>query len=92
MRYKTKMCRSGTSCKRSLCFFAHTQAELRAPCQPKVLLERQMKTCIPEAATQQYMQPVPALAEITAAAEGGKEHHVNGLDMGKVRQQIVLSF
>ncbi|KAF8073124.1 Zinc finger CCCH domain-containing protein 2 [Scenedesmus sp. PABB004] len=30
-RYRTQMCRGGTACRRSLCFFAHHPAELRAP-------------------------------------------------------------
>mmetsp|Transcript_38345 Transcript_38345/g.98036 ORF Transcript_38345/g.98036 Transcript_38345/m.98036 type:complete len:391 (+) Transcript_38345:275-1447(+) len=33
-RYRTQMCNSGTNCNRSVCFFAHTMAELRSPyCQ-----------------------------------------------------------
>eukprot|EP00878_Enallax_costatus_P011062 GHUV01011554.1.p1 GENE.GHUV01011554.1~~GHUV01011554.1.p1 ORF type:complete len:360 (+),score=142.17 GHUV01011554.1:784-1863(+) len=30
-RYRTQMCRSGEGCQRSLCFFAHSAAELRVP-------------------------------------------------------------
>ncbi|WIA18916.1 hypothetical protein OEZ85_003588 [Tetradesmus obliquus] len=28
-RYKTRLCRSGGACARGICFFAHSQAELR---------------------------------------------------------------
>ncbi|WIA29524.1 hypothetical protein OEZ86_012024 [Tetradesmus obliquus] len=30
-RFRTQMCRSGTDCRRALCFFAHTAEELRSP-------------------------------------------------------------
>ncbi|WIA14370.1 hypothetical protein OEZ85_002899 [Tetradesmus obliquus] len=30
-RFKTLLCHRGSSCKRSTCFFAHTEAELRLP-------------------------------------------------------------
>lgn len=30
-RYRTQLCQNGTSCRRSVCFFAHTLAELRVP-------------------------------------------------------------
>lgn len=30
-RFRTQMCKAGANCKRALCFFAHSQAELRQP-------------------------------------------------------------
>lgn len=30
-RYRTQLCKDGTSCSRPLCFFAHSLPELRAP-------------------------------------------------------------
>ncbi|CAD7700619.1 unnamed protein product [Ostreobium quekettii] len=36
-RYRTRMCRDGTSCTRKVCFFAHKPEELRVPpCRPSL--------------------------------------------------------
>lgn len=36
-RYRTRMCRDGTSCARKVCFFAHKADELRVPpCRPSL--------------------------------------------------------
>ncbi|CAD7704104.1 unnamed protein product [Ostreobium quekettii] len=36
-RYRTRMCRDGTSCNRKVCFFAHKPDELRVPsCRPSL--------------------------------------------------------
>lgn len=66
MRYRTQMCRSGAGCNRSLCFFAHSQAELRAPCQPLVLLQRQQQ----EQQQQQTQIPPMGYGSLAAAAAG----------------------
>lgn len=70
------MCRSGANCSRSLCFFAHSQAELRAPCQPMVLLEQQRQK-------QQLFVTPTGYGTLTAVAGGaaGLRPAMNGLAM-----------
>jgi len=37
-RYRTQLCKEGTACARSICFFAHTVSQLREPSQPAIHL------------------------------------------------------
>lgn len=53
-RFRTQMCRSGASCQRSLCFFAHSAEELRTPGSTheyQVLLQRTAATMPPPGPT-----------------------------------------
>lgn len=38
LRYRTKMCKDGTSCNRPFCFFAHQPCELRQPVEASTFL------------------------------------------------------
>eukprot|EP00878_Enallax_costatus_P002068 GHUV01002234.1.p1 GENE.GHUV01002234.1~~GHUV01002234.1.p1 ORF type:complete len:430 (+),score=186.62 GHUV01002234.1:638-1927(+) len=38
LRYRTKMCKDGTSCNRPFCFFAHQPSELRQPVEASTFL------------------------------------------------------
>lgn len=38
-----QICTDGTSCKRRVCFFAHTDAQLRKPEEDSVLLSQQLQ-------------------------------------------------
>eukprot|EP00195_Chlamydomonas_chlamydogama_P007102 CAMPEP_0202895456 /NCGR_PEP_ID=MMETSP1392-20130828/4652_1 /ASSEMBLY_ACC=CAM_ASM_000868 /TAXON_ID=225041 /ORGANISM="Chlamydomonas chlamydogama, Strain SAG 11-48b" /LENGTH=709 /DNA_ID=CAMNT_0049580473 /DNA_START=66 /DNA_END=2195 /DNA_ORIENTATION=+ len=58
-RYRTQMCTDGISCKRRVCFFAHTDSELRKPEEDPVWLQQQLQAEL--AADQQAQQQLQAL-------------------------------
>lgn len=58
-RYRTQMCTDGTCCKRRVCFFAHTDCELRKPEEDPIWLQQQLQAEL--AAEQQAQQQIDAL-------------------------------
>lgn len=70
--YRTQLCTSGASCNRTVCFFAHSQAELRQPSQP--CQQQQQQTTCPTAAAaaaapkQQQSQGALLRSNVAAAA------------------------
>jgi len=66
-RYRTQMCNSGANCKRSVCFFAHSTAELRSPyCQNS-----------PSQIDATTVSTLRALLGSTAGARGGSDDHAS---------------
>ena len=53
------MCTDGSSCKRRVCFFAHTESELRKPEEDPLWLQQQLQAEL--AAEQQVQQQIQAL-------------------------------
>ncbi|GIL84373.1 hypothetical protein Vretifemale_13039 [Volvox reticuliferus] len=58
-RYRTQMCTDGSNCKRRVCFFAHTESELRKPEEDPLWLQQQLQAEL--AAEQQVQQQIQAL-------------------------------
>jgi hypothetical protein len=56
-RFRTQMCRSGAKCQRSLCFFAHSAAELRSPGSTH---EQNIPLPLPAAGSVSAPPPAPA--------------------------------
>lgn len=67
-RFRTQMCKAGANCKRALCFFAHSQAELRHPDKAD------------SAARSSVMQLASAAAAMAAGPVGGAYPACPGLD------------
>lgn len=75
-RYRTQICKNGANCRRTLCFFAHSTAELRFP---EVTAEDQLEeaqaaaaAAATAAAPMQQQQPVPGYGDHRAMQVGGQ--------------------
>lgn len=64
-RFRTQMCKAGPNCKRALCFFAHSPAELRNPDKADAVSQSPALQLASAAAA---MTAVPAAAGFNTAA------------------------
>lgn len=87
-RYRTQLCNDGPTCRRGICFFAHSLEELRVPaCKPYVSPEALARASLeaiqqnPHPLGQQLPNPVAAAQQQAAAiAAMGRPH--NGMRGG----------
>ncbi|KAL4428504.1 hypothetical protein ABPG75_002593 [Micractinium tetrahymenae] len=97
-RYRTQLCNDGPTCRRGICFFAHSLEELRVPaCKPYVSPEALARASLeaiqqnPHPLGQQLPNPVAAAAQQQAAmaAMGGPRQGGGGGGMrgGRGMQQ-----
>ncbi len=59
-RYRTQLCKDGASCARRICFFAHTQAELRTFAEKPHVAPEALAAATATAALEAARNAVPA--------------------------------
>ncbi|PSC69922.1 Zn-finger CCCH type [Micractinium conductrix] len=81
-RYRTQLCNDGPTCRRGICFFAHSLEELRVPaCKPYVSPEALARASLeaiqqnPHPLGQQLPNPVAAAQQQAALAAMGRPGH-----------------
>jgi len=86
-RYRTQLCTDGGSCKRRVCFFAHSESELRRPEDDPVVAQSQVQAEL--AAEVQSLQQ-HHLTQALSALLGANRHDAQGGAGGLAGSQLNL--
>ena len=77
-----QMCTDGSNCKRRVCFFAHTESELRKPEEDPLWLQQQLQAELAAGAAGEALWPCGVKGDAGGCVQGCETPRCGGGNMG----------